>query len=140
MNPQDTHCYEDIINREHPKSDRHPPMKLSDRAAQFMPFSALTGYEQAIEETARLTQEEVELTEDTKWQLNEKLRILQENVNSSIPVTLTYFVPDARKSGGAYVTATGVVKRMDVYQQAVILQDDTIIYLEQIRKIESDLF
>lgn len=140
MKQQDMHCYEDIINREHPTSMKHPRMRLSDRAAQFMPFSALTGHEQAIEEVARLTEEKIELTEEMKLQLNEKLRMIQENVNSDVPVTFTYFVPDQQKSGGTYVTCTGRIKRIDAYHQIVILQDNTRIPLEQIREIESDLF
>ena len=100
----DTHKYDDIINLPHPVSKTHPRMSLHDRAAQFSAFAALTGHDAAIKETARLTDERWEIAEDTKEQLNETLQQIAENIDKDITVTFTYFVPDLRKSGGAYVT------------------------------------
>ena len=137
---KDTHRYDDIINLPHHTSTKHPRMSLYDRAAQFSPFAALTGHDEAIKETARLTDEKAELYEDTKAMLNEKLQIIRENPNTDIAVTFTYFVPDENKSGGTYISHTGSVKRIDEYQHTVIMKDKTVIPIEQIREIESDLF
>lgn len=137
---KDTHRYDDIINLPHHTSTKHPRMSLYDRAAQFSPFAALTGHDEAIKETARLTDEKAELDEDTKAMLNEKLQIIRENPNTDIAVTFTYFVPDENKSGGTYISHTGSVKRIDEYQHTVIMKDKTVIPIEQIREIESDLF
>ena len=137
---KDTHRYDDIINLPHHTSTKHPRMSLYDRAAQFSPFAALTGHDEAIKETARLTDEKAELDEDTKAMLNEKLQNIRENPNTDIAVTFTYFVPDENKSGGTYISHTGSVKRIDEYQHTVIMKDKTVIPIEQIREIESDLF
>lgn len=137
---KDTHRYDDIINLPHHTSTKHPRMSLYDRAEQFSPFAALTGHDEAIKETARLTDEKAELDEDTKAMLNEKLQNIRENPNTDIAVTFTYFVPDENKSGGTYISHTGSVKRIDEYQHTVIMKDKTVIPIEQIREIESDLF
>jgi len=99
--------YDDIIDLPHHVSTTHPHMPMIDRAAQFMPFRALTGYEDAVQETARLTDEQVELTEDEKAVLDMRLQRLADEIASRPTVTLTYFQPDRKKSGGTYVTATG---------------------------------
>ena len=103
-------AYDDIINLPHHVSATRPHMSMGDRAAQFAPFAALTGYEDAVREAARLTEERVELTEDAQAALDARLRLLADGSMAGKAVTLTWFQPDARKSGGAYVTATGILK------------------------------
>ena len=136
----DLHRYDDIINLPHPTSNRHPRMPLYDRAAQFSPFAALTGHDAAIKETARLTDEKLELDEEVKARLNEKLQIIKENIGTDVTVFITYFVPDEKKSGGTYASCTGSVKRMDAYEHRIIMNDNTVIPIEQIYEVESDLF
>lgn len=136
----DPHRYDDIINLPHPTSNRHPRMPLYDRAAQFSPFAALTGHDAAIKETARLTDEKLELDEEVKARLNEKLLIIKENIGTDVTVFITYFVPDEKKSGGTYASCTGSVKRMDAYEHRIIMNDNTVIPIEQIYEVESDLF
>ena len=136
----DPHRYDDIINLPHPTSNRHPRMPLYDRAAQFSPFAALTGHDAAIKETARLTDEKLELDEEVKARLNEKLQIIKENIVTDVTVFITYFVPDEKKSGGTYASCTGSVKRMDAYEHRIIMNDNTVIPIEQIYEVESDLF
>lgn len=121
---KDTHRYDDIINLPHPTSANHPRMSLYDRAAQFSPFAALTGHDAAIKETARLTEQKIELSEDTISRLNEKLQIVADHLETE--VTITYFVPDERKSGGAYVSYTGIVRRIDDYEHTLIMTDKTV--------------
>lgn len=135
---KNAHRYDDIINLPHPTSVNHPRMSLYDRAAQFSPFAALTGHDAAIKETARLTEQKIELSEDTISRLNEKLQIVADHLETE--VTITYFVPDERKSGGAYVSHTGMVRRIDDYEHTLIMTDKTVIPIEQICEIESELF
>lgn len=132
--------YDDIINLPNPTSKKYPRMSLYDRAAQFAPFSALTGHGAAIRETARLTDEKKELDEDTINQLNERLNIINKNIAAKKIVTITYFAPDDKKNGGRYVTHSGVIKRIDEYEHMVIMTDKTQIPIEQISGIESELF
>ena len=138
MENESTHKYDDIINLPHPVSKSHPPMPLSDRAAQFSPFAALTGYEAAMEETARLTDEKQLLSEDAIEKLNEKLRALAEHKDAVKNVTITYFKPGEQKNGGAYIAYSGIVKRIDEYARVVIMEDKTAIPIEQIREIEDE--
>ena len=135
MTLKPTHKYDDIIDLPHYQSPRRAGMTMTDRAAQFSPFAALTGYEDVIEETGRLTQPATELTESRKEQLNRKLMLLQEISDASPMVTVLYFEPDKRKSGGSYVTVTGYVKRIDPYEQVLRLTDGRGIPLEAIREI-----
>lgn len=135
---KDIHRYDDIINLPHPTSAKHPRMSLYNRAAQFSPFAALTGHEAAIAETSRLTERKIEQSEDVINRLNEKLQIIADNVDTE--VTITYFVPDERKSGGAYVSHTGTVKRIDGYERTIVMTDKTEIPIEQISEIDSELF
>lgn len=128
--------YDDILYLPHPVSARHPQMPLADRAAQFSPFAALTGYEAAIRETARLTKERVELDESRKEILDERLQMIRENLSEKPEVTFTYFQPDERKSGGAYLTVTGRVKKMDGYERRILLEDGTVVPLEELIDIE----
>ena len=132
--------YDDIINLPHHVSKKHPQMSLHDRAAQFSPFAALTGHKAAINETARLTDEKQILSEDVIAKLNEQLNLIKENIGTNQTVTITYFVPDDKKSGGAYISHTGVVKKIDEYNHTVILTDKTVIPIEQISEMQSDIF
>lgn len=126
-------AYDDIIHLPHPTSARHPRMPMIDRAAQFSPFAALVGHGAAIEETARLTVCKIELTEDEKTLLDEKLRLLLETGGVGV---FTYYLPDERKDGGAYVTAEGAVKKNDPLEGRVILKNGTAIPIEDILEIE----
>lgn len=134
------HKYDDIINLPHHVSKKHPQMLLRDRAAQFSPFAALTGHKAAINETARLTDEKQILSEDVIAKLNEQLNLIKENIGTNLIVTITYFVPDDRKSGGAYISNTGVVKKINEYNHTVILTGKTVIPIEQISEMQSDIF
>ena len=135
-----SHKYDDIINLPHHVSKKHPQMSLHDRAAQFSPFAALTGHKAAINETARLTDEKQILSEDVIAKLNEQLNLIKENIGTNQTVTITYFVPDDKKSGGAYISHTGVVKKIDEYNHTVILTDKTVIPIEQISEMQSYIF
>lgn len=129
-------AYDDIIHLPHPTSARHPRMPMIDRAAQFSPFAALVGHGAAIEETARLTDRKIELTEDEKTLLDEKLRLLLETGGEGV---FTYYLPDERKDGGAYVTAEGAVKKVDPLAGRVILADGSSIPIEDILEIETQV-
>lgn len=124
--------YDDIINLPHHVSAIRPHMPVSDRAAQFSPFAALTGHDAAIKETARLTEQRVELDENSKCILNEKLQMIAENLQKQSIVTITYFLPDDRKEGGAYVNVTGSVKKIDEYNRRIIMCDGTMISMNEI--------
>ena len=126
-------AYDDIIHLPHPTSPRHPRMPMIDRAAQFTPFQALTGYGDAIQETARLTGEKVELTEDEKAVLDEKLRLLANTGNKS---AFTYFQPDGKKSGGVYVAVLGAIKKLDPLEGRLVLADGTAIPIDDILEIQ----
>ena len=128
--------YDDIINLPHHVSATRPHMPMIDRAAQFMPFRALTGYEDAVRETARLTDEKIELTEDEKAILDMRLQKLADEISSQPKVTLTYFRPDKKKTGGAYLTVTGQLKKIDDYEGALILMGGERILIEDILEIQ----
>jgi len=132
--------YDDILNLPHHVSATRPRMPAADRAAQFAPFAALTGYDAAVKETARLTDAQLELDEYEKEALNDKLRVIDENLESAPEVTITYFLPDGKKAGGAYVTASGTVKKIDEYERFVIMDGGRRIPIDEIAGIESDLF
>ena len=130
--------YDDIINLPHHVSSTHPHMPMLDRAAQFQPFRALSGYEDAVHETARLTDEKIELTEDEKAILDMRLQKLADEIISQPKVTLTYFRPDKKKTGGAYLTVTGQLKKIDDYEGTLILMRGERILIEDIVDIQSD--
>ena len=125
--------YDDIIDLPRPKS-KHEPMPMSDRAAQFSPFAALTGYGDVIDETARLTDRRIELSEEESAELDYKQQYLA--TLDAPTVTVTYFVPDERKSGGAYVTHTGVLKRVDEIERMMLFMDGTRVELDDVMGIE----
>ena len=128
--------YDDIIGLPHHVSSKRPHMPMLDRAAQFQPFRALTGYEDAVHETARHTDEKVELTEDEKALLDVKLQRLADDLADRLQVTLTWYQPDKRKAGGTYVTATGQLKKIDDLEGALILASGERIVIEDILDIQ----
>jgi len=131
--------YDDIINLPHHVSSKRPQMPILERAAQFLPFSALTGYEDAVKETARLTDTRIELEESEKDLLNTKLHVLLDNLATEPKVKITYFLPDGRKSGGKYVSKMGTVIKIDLYNRQIKLEDETVIPLDDIFAIEENM-
>lgn len=129
--------YSDIIDLPHRVSPYRRPMARGDRAAQFAPFAALTGFDAVVDETARLTEGRVALTEDAKSLLDQKLRQLAEKGNTSA-VRITYFSPDSRKEGGAYVTVTGRVKEIDTYEGRIVMEGRRSVPLCELLEIEWD--
>ena len=127
--------YDDTIDLPRPKP-KHGPMPMSDRAAQFSPFAALTGYGDAIDETARLTDRRIELSEEESAELDYKQQYLA--TLDAPTVTVTYFVPDERKSGGAYVTHTGVLKRVDEVESMVVFKDGLRVPLDEVMDIKCE--
>ena len=127
-----TGSYTDILNLPHPTSKKHPRMTRTARAAQFAPFAALTGYNEAIKETSRLTDEQLDLDDTEKDQLNKKLQLLRQNLPRQLPITITFFIPDTQKTGGSYQTITGSVKKIQEYEHRLIMTDGTIIPIEAI--------
>ena len=140
MNNDCSDKYKDIINLPHHQSKRRPRMSMIDRAAQFSPFAALTGHNDAIIEMARLTDRKIELDEGTKSVLNEKIQMISDYLSEMPTVTFTHFEPDIKKDGGAYLKTTGTVKKIDDYNKEIYLIDGTIILIEHIYEIESELF
>lgn len=135
---QVTYKYDDIIDLPHPVSDRRVKMSIGDRAAQFSPFSALTGYDDVICETARLTDFQTYLDESEKMLLNEKLQRISGTLEENPKITVTWFRDDDRKSGGAYVSHIGRVKKLDTYEQTVVFTDDTVIPIQLIYHIDME--
>ena len=132
--------YDDILHLPHPTSKKHPRMPISDRAAIFSPFAALSGHGAAIAETARLTDRRVELDEDTKTELDRRQAVLLEHIGEQPEVTVTWFRPDDRKDGGAYVTVTGRLKKIDEAARILVSQDGTSVPLDDVVRLESDCF
>lgn len=132
---KDEHRYDDIINLLHHQSVDRPHMSLHDRAAQFAPFAALTGHEEAIEETARLTDARIITDETAIEKINEKLREIESNISEKRNVTITYFKQDKLKKGGAYLTDVGTIKKIDRENKAVIMDNGIRILMEDIMEI-----
>ena len=124
--------YDEIMELPHHVSKTRPPMPMSDRAAQFAPFAALTGYDSAIKETGRLTDERIELDEEALTALDRKYQLLMDTLDDAPEVTIIYFQPDERKAGGQYVSATGTVKKVDTFGRRILLQDGTRIPLDSV--------
>lgn len=135
-----TREYDDIIYLPHHVSNTRPQMAVSDRAAQFSPFAALSGHDAAIKETARLTYERIELDEYMKETLNHKLQIIADQLKEHPKITITYFQPDEKKDGGAYVTTTGIAKKIDEYDQFIVMTDGVAIPIDEIISIEGQIF
>lgn len=140
MNNDCSEKYKDIINLPHHQSKKRQRMSLIDRAAQFSPFSALTGHNDAIIETARLTDRQIELDEGTKSIVNEKIQMISDHLSENPTVTITHFEPDIKKDGGAYLNTTGTVKRIDEFKKEILLTDGRIISIERIFDIQGELF
>lgn len=124
--------YDDIINLPHHVSKTRPKMPLEQRSAQFAPFAALTGYEDEILETGRLTIDRIELNEEAKQLLDRTLQAIANKISTQPAVTITYFVPDTKKDGGAYVTVSGNIKKIDKYKNIIVLTDKTSIPINNI--------
>lgn len=135
----DGNRYDDIIALPHPTSKKHPRMSRLNRAAQFAPFAALTGYGDAIAEAARLTGDRTELTDAEQLALGEKLALLKASLGENPVVTLTYFKPDARKSGGEYLSVTGSVRRVREYERELVLSDGAVIPFDRILDLDWEL-
>lgn len=132
--------YREIIGLPHPVSKTRPQMPMSDRAAQFAPFAALTGYDSAIKETGRLTDERIELDEEALTTLDMKYQLLMDALDDEPEVTITYFQPDERKTGGKYVSATGAVKKVDDFERRIIMRDGLKILMDDVLSIDGELF
>ena len=130
--------YDDIINMKHFVSKRYPQMSMHDRAAQFSPFAALTGYDDAIKETARLTDKKINLDEDVLQKLDEILFVIRKKLDSGqkCRIVISYFEKDLKKDGGRYLDISGEVKRIDGYRNVIVLMDGNIIPIEDIMNIE----
>lgn len=127
--------YDNIINLPHHESKKHPRLSMEQRAAQFAPFAALTGYGDAISETSRLTEDRIELDNEEKRKIDIKLQELNNNISKKPKVTITFFIPDIKKSGGEYKTVNGNLKNIDEYNQVLILEDKTKIPIKEIIEI-----
>ena len=132
--------YDDIIGLPHHVSANRPQMPMADRAAQFSPFAALTGYDAAIRETGRLTAKKIDLDQSALNILDRKLQTLMEQLDAEPEVTFTYFESDARKVGGAYTTVTGIVKKVDEFKKQIVLQNGVKLPIENILQMEGDIF
>ena len=132
--------YDDIIHLPRHVSRKHPHMATTDRAAQFSPFAALTGHAAAINETARLTDEKVELDEYMKDALRNKLQIIANRLKEQPEIVITYFQPDEKKDGGAYVAAAGTVKKIDEYDRVVLMINGEEIPIDEIINIDGQIF
>lgn len=136
MRQDDPRRYDDIIHLPHHQSATRPHMPPADRAAQFSPFAALTGYEAVISETARLTDRQVEPDEDTKEAITRTLQAVMEHIRERPEITVTWFRPDGKKDGGAYVTVTGAVKRIDEYGRIILMADGTRIPIDDVTALQ----
>lgn len=132
--------YEDIVDLPHHVSRKHPQPTMADRAARFAPFAAITGYEEMVLEEARVTDDRIEMDENSKAALNEKLNMILDFIDEQPEVSITYFEPDKKKDGGAYITVTGTVKLIDEYEHLVIMTDGKKINIDEIYNLQSELF
>jgi hypothetical protein len=132
--------YDEIMGLPHHVSKTRPQMPMSDRAAQFAPFAALTGYDAAIKETGRLTDERIELDVEALSALDMKYQLLMEALDEAPEVTITYFQPDERKAGGKYVSAVGTVKKIDDFERRITMRDGTRIPMDDVLSIDGELF
>ena len=132
--------YADIIDLPHHQSNTRPKMSNYDRAAQFSPFAALTGHADSIKETARLTDEYSEPSEEMKAIMNEKILFLMEQLENQPEITITFFKPDEKKQGGAYITITGVVKKIKTYERQIQMTTGDLIPIDMIFGIDGEIF
>lgn len=127
--------YDDIINLKRPIS-KHPKLSIDSRAAQFAPFAALTGYDEQVKETARLTSKKAILDEDALEKINNKLDFINKNINDNISVNITYFIPDKKKSGGKYTNIKGIVTKIKLVEEYIVVDNKIIIPMKDIIDIE----
>lgn len=127
--------YKDIINLPHHVSKKHPQMSLEARSAQFAPFAALVGYDALVHETARLTDEKIEIDEEEKQIIDSQLQLIKEQILDRPKVTITYFVKDSRKAGGEYITIESNAKKIDDYKNSIIMENGVEIPIEDILKL-----
>ena len=127
--------YDDIIHMERPVSRHHVPMPLENRAAQFAPFAALTGYDDAVDEAARITGSRIELSEEMKGELDMKLSEIASHIAEHPEVSVTYFVPDLLKDGGEYVTVTGVVRKINLTERQIVLENIGAISIDDVLEL-----
>lgn len=132
----DEHKYDDIINLEHHVSTKHSRMSLENRSAQFAPFSALTGYEEAVKEEARVTESRIDIDEEAKIEVNEKLNYIMKHLDKNIIVSVTYFEKDKKKQGGSYKTIKGIIKKIDDSRKTIEMKTGEIIKIEELKNIE----
>lgn len=135
MSETGTERYADLLHLPHHTSSRHPPMPRENRAAQFAPFAALTGHGDAVEETARLTQPRVTLDEGVIAELDARIGQLRAHISMRPAVEITYFVPDGKKAGGAYITVRGRVCKIREWKKQIVLEDGTIVPVEQVMEL-----
>lgn len=131
------HKYDDIIHLPRHVSKKHPHMPISDRAAQFSPFAALSGYDDAIKETARRTEMKRELSDDETEALDVKLKKLKDRLKELPEAEITYFLPDAQKEGGSYQVLCGRVRNIDLYRREIVFEDGTKIPADDIVKLDA---
>ncbi len=136
---RDPHRYDDMLHLPHHVSATRLPMSRQNRAAQFAPFDALNGYGAAIRETARATEPPVELDESARQRLNHRLQLLLRQIDQP-EITVTWFCPDDRKEGGSHIRIAGRLKKIDVFRSLLLLTDGTEIPIEDIYRLDSDLF
>lgn len=142
----DEHRYDDMLYMPHHQSEHHPHMTRYNRAAQFSPFAALTGYDASIAETARYTEQKMELDENSKRFLDEKFQILMNKMDAHEVIAITYFQPDSYKEGGSYETVHGITKKINLASRQLILyadnriSDGKIIDIDQIVELEGEIF
>lgn len=131
--------YEDIIKLTRPKS-KHPHLGIDSRAAQFAPFAALTGYDSAVRETARLTKKKIELCDELKEVINTKLNYIENNIKDRNIITVTYFIKDEKKDGGRYESYSGIVKRVNNVEKFIKFEDNKLIEFDDILSLDGDVF
>ena len=132
--------YDEIMGLPHHVSKTRPQMPMSDRAAQFAPFAARTGYDAAIKATGRLTDERIALDEEALTALDMKYQLLMDALDDEPEVTITYFQPDERKAGGKFVSAVGAVKKIDDFERRITMRDGTRIPMDDVLSIDGELF
>ena len=133
---KDIHNYDDIINMPRHISSKHPQMKIIDRAAQFAPFAALTGHKESIDEASRITDSKKELDENQKEILNNKLNYILLNLDKLFEIKITYFQVDLKKSGGKYITILANIKKIDEYNNVLVLNNGMKIKLDDLYWLE----
>lgn len=132
--------YADIIDLPRPISKTRPKMSANNRAAQFAPFAALAGHEEAVKETARLTEERIELDEYVKDALSRRLQFIKDRIKEQPRLSITHFKPDSKKTGGSYITSSGRVKKVQEYERIIVMTDGTEIPLDEVISIEGEIF